>query len=70
MNDTAQIIIAMATLITACGTLILGLVNRTTIKTVEQQTNGMILSMKNSARAEGLAQGRAEHDTSIKPNAE
>lgn len=60
MNDTAQIIIAVATLITSLGTIILGLVNRSTINTVKTQTDGMLIGLKHDAHEKGRLLGVAE----------
>lgn len=60
MNDTAQIILAIGTLVTALSTLILGLVNRNTINTVKTQTDGMLISMQTKAEELGHAKGKAD----------
>lgn len=60
MNDTAQIIMASATLVTAIGTLILGIINRGTIKMVQSQTDGIMNVMKADAREGGRLAGVAE----------
>lgn len=60
MNDTAQVIIAIATLVTSLGTIILGLVNRQTINTVKTQTDGMIAALKVDAKEHGRAEGKIE----------
>lgn len=60
MNDTAQIIIAVATLITSIGTIVLGLVNRKTITTIQTQTNGMMKKLETAAAAKGNLQGRED----------
>jgi len=60
MNDTAQIIIAVATLITSVGTIILGIVNRQTALKIEKQTNGLLSELKDASKREGIVQGTAE----------
>lgn len=60
MNDTAQIILAIGTLVTALSTLILGLVNRNTINTVKTQTDGMLAGMQVKAEELGHAKGKAD----------
>lgn len=60
MNDTAQIILAIGTLVTALSTLILGLVNRNTINTVKTQTDGMLAGMQIKAEQLGHAKGKIE----------
>lgn len=60
MNDTAQIILAIGTLVTALSTLILGLVNRNTINTVKTQTDGMVSSLQAAAHRLGAAEGKAD----------
>lgn len=60
MNDTAQIILAIGTLVTALSTLILGIVNRNTINTVKTQTDGMLAGMQIKAEELGHAKGKAD----------
>lgn len=60
MNDTAQIIVAIATLVTAVGSFIMSWVNRGVIQKVQRQTNGLMAEMKESAEAKGNLQGRAD----------
>lgn len=60
MNDTAQIIIAVATLITSLGSVIVALVNKTAITTIQSQTNGMMKKLEEAAGAKGNLQGRAD----------
>src|SRR6185436_1199571 len=58
MNDTAQIIVAVATLVTAMGSFVMSWVNRGTIKSVQAQTNGMIAKIEAASEAKGNLQGR------------
>jgi hypothetical protein len=60
MSETAQIIVAIATLVTAVGSFIMSWVNRGTINKVQQQTNGLMAEMKLSSEAKGNLQGRAD----------
>lgn len=60
MNDTAQIIVAIATLVTSIGTVILGIVNRQSIRTVQMQTDGIMNVMKADAREGGRLADVAE----------
>jgi hypothetical protein len=58
VNDTAQIILSVATLVTSLGTIILGLYNRKTALNIEKQTNGLMVEMKATARKEGVEAGK------------
>jgi hypothetical protein len=62
MNDTAQIIVAVATLVTAVGSFIMSWVNRGTINKVQQQTNGLMKKMEIGAEARGNLQGRTDEN--------
>jgi hypothetical protein len=64
MNDTAQIIVAVATLVTAVGSFIMSWVNRGTINKVQQQTNGLMAEIKTASEAKGNLQGRADEKQS------
>lgn len=60
MNDTAQIIVAIATLITSVGAVVMSFINRGTLKTVQAQTNGMMEKLGIASEAKGNLAGRAE----------
>jgi len=62
MNDTAQIIVAVATLVTALGSFIMSWVNRGTINRVQEQTNGLMKKMEIGAEARGNLQGRVDEN--------
>lgn len=67
MNDTAQILMATGTVITAIGTLttlILGILNRQTIRSVQSQTDGIMNVMRADMRESGRLAGVAESQTS------
>lgn len=63
MNDIAQIIVAIATLVSAIGALILGVLNRTKIEQVHQATNSkmdsLIKTVGEAEKAKGVIEGRA-----------
>lgn len=60
MNDTAQIILSISTLLTSIGAVIASLRNHSNIKKVQEQTNGLMAEMKQSAEDRGNLQGRAD----------
>lgn len=60
MDPTAQIIIAIATLVTALGSVVMAFINRQTLKTVQAQTNGMMEKLGIASEAKGNLAGRAE----------
>lgn len=70
MDPVAQQILAVATLVTAVGSIILGLVNRhtltsqgKTITQVQEQTNGMMEKLGIAREAKGNLQGRTDERT-------
>jgi len=60
MNETAQIILSIATLITAVAAAIVSLFNNFTVRKVQRQTNGLMAKMEIAATAAGNLQGRAD----------
>lgn len=68
MNDTAQIILSVATLVTSIGAVVATLRNHSKIQEVQKQTNGLMAEMKSSAEARGNLQGRADekHDSELR----
>jgi hypothetical protein len=60
MNDTAQIILSIATLVTAIAAAIVSMFNNITVRKVQRQTNGLMAKMEIAATAAGNLQGRAE----------
>lgn len=63
MNDIAEIIIATATLVSAIGALILGIMNRTKIEQVHLATNSkmdrLLTTVGESEKAKGVIEGEA-----------
>lgn len=60
MNDTAQIIIAVSTLITAMAAAIISLKNAFSIHTIQKQTDGLMQKLEEAAEAKGNLQGRKD----------
>jgi hypothetical protein len=60
MNDTAQIILSVATLVTAIAAAVVSLFNNVTVRRVQRQTNGLMAKMEVAATAAGNLQGRAD----------
>lgn len=71
MNDLAQVIVAMATLVTALTAAVVGIVNAlrinrvaANVQVIEKATNSMkdqlVATTAKASHAEGLAEGKAE----------
>jgi len=63
-GEVAQVIIAVATLVTAAGGVIIGIINTRKIRDVHDSTNGKMQELldvtRTSAEARGLKQGQEE----------
>jgi len=63
-GEIAQIIVAVATLVSSIGAIFIGLHNTVKIAAVERATNGIVTKLVDStataSKAEGKIEGRAE----------
>ncbi len=60
MGEAAQLITALATLLTAFAGLVIGIRNTRKIEAVHQATNGLTAKLVTASKAEGNLEGRAE----------